>query len=267
MKHNNKELLSEKINNESNIAINDKTEGRYSQGVRDGIPIGLGYLSVSFTFGIMAVMGGLPVWAALIISMTNLTSAGQFAGLGLIISGASYFEVALTQLVINLRYALMSLSVSQKLKDGVGNLSRMGIAFGITDEIFAVSTTKDGSIGAQYMYGLMTTPYIGWSLGTLIGAVAGMLLPESIRSALGIAIYGMFIAIIVPPAKDNRVILQVIFGAVILSSCFRWIPVLCSVSSGFVIIICAVICAGLAAALAPIDKDDESITAEESANE
>ena len=122
-------------------------ENRYSQGVRDGIPIGLGYLSVSFTFGIMAAMGGLPVWAALLISMTNLTSAGQFAGLSLMLGGASYLEVAMTQVVINMRYALMSVSVSQKLFGGIGGLNRMGIAFGITDEIFAVSTT--GSIGTQ----------------------------------------------------------------------------------------------------------------------
>lgn len=256
-------------NKETTYTGNDLAENRYFQGVRDGIPIGLGYLSVSFTFGIMAVMGGLPVWVALIISMTNLTSAGQFAGLGLIVGGASYFEVIVTQLVINLRYALMSISVSQKLKDGVGNLNRMGMAFGITDEIFAVSTTKENLIGPKYMYGLMTVPYIGWSVGTLIGAVAGMLLPESIRSALGIAIYGMFIAIIIPPAKDNRNILLVILGAVVLSSCFNWIPLLNTVSSGFVIIICSVVCAGMAAILAPIDNNnkEKDIVAEEALNE
>ena len=221
-------------------------ENRYSQGVRDGIPIGLGYLSVSFTFGIMAAMGGLPVWAALLISMTNLTSAGQFAGLSLMLGGASYLEVAMTQVVINMRYALMSVSVSQKLFGGIG----------ITDEIFAVSTTKPAQLGPKYMYGLMTIPYIGWALGTLVGAAAGMLLPESIRSALGIAIYGMFIAIVVPPAKDNKAVLYVLLGAVLLSSCFKWFPVLNMVSNGFVIIICALVCAGLGAYFAPIDTDE-----------
>ena len=231
-------------------------ENRYSQGVRDGIPIGLGYLSVSFTFGIMAAMRRLPVWAAPLISMTNLTSAGQFAGLSLMLGGASYLEVAMTQVVINMRYALMSVSVSQKLFGGIGGLNRMGIAFGITDEIFAVSTTKPAQLGPKYMYGLMTIPYIGWALGTLVGAAAGMLLPESIRSALGIAIYGMFIAIVVPPAKDNKAVLYVLLGAVLLSSCFKWFPVLNMVSNGFVIIICALVCAGLGAYFAPIDTDE-----------
>ncbi|MFR8643955.1 MAG: AzlC family ABC transporter permease, partial [Monoglobus pectinilyticus] len=150
----------------------------------------------------------------------------------------------------------MSVSVSQKLFGGIGGLNRMGIAFGITDEIFAVSTTKPAQLGPKYMYGLMTIPYIGWALGTLVGAAAGMLLPESIRSALGIAIYGMFIAIVVPPAKDNKAVLYVLLGAVLLSSCFKWFPVLNMVSNGFVIIICALVCAGLGAYFAPIDTDE-----------
>ncbi|HIV85487.1 MAG TPA: AzlC family ABC transporter permease [Candidatus Monoglobus merdigallinarum] len=235
-------------------------ENRYLNGLRDGIPIGLGYLSVSFTFGIMAVSGGLPVLAALLISMTNLTSAGQLAGLSLILSGASYFEMAAAQLIINIRYSLMSVSVSQKL-GSTGTLNRMGIAFGITDEIFAVSVTNPKQLGARYMYGLMCLPYIGWALGTLLGAAAGMLLPESIRSALGIAIYAMFIAIVIPPAKDSRPILFVLLGAVFLSSCFAWLPGLNRISGGFAIIICAVVCAAAGAAIAPIDQDDDSTEA------
>ena len=241
-----------------------KTENRYTAGLRDGIPIALGYLSVSFTFGIMAVMGGLPVWAALLISMTNLTSAGQFAGLNLMLAGGSYFEVAATQLVINMRYALMSVSLSQKLSDGVGTLNRMGIAYGVTDEIFAVSTTKPASVGSKYMYGLITIPYIGWSLGTLLGAVSGMILPESIRSALGIAIYGMFIAIVVPPSKDSRAVLAVVIAAALLSSCFRWIPLINGISEGFAIIICTLVCAGAAALISPLPKEsDDSETVRE----
>lgn len=228
-------------------------------GLRDGIPIALGYLSVSFTFGIMAVMGGLPVWAALLISMTNLTSAGQFAGLNLMLAGGSYFEAAAVQLVINMRYALMSVSLSQKLEDGVGTLNRMGIAYGVTDEIFAVSTTKPGSVGPKYMYGLMSMPYIGWSLGTLLGSISGMILPESIRCALGIAIYAMFIAIVIPPSRESRAVLFVVLGAAVLSSILKWTPALCNISSGFAIIICTFVCAGAAAVLAPIKDKEETV--------
>lgn len=236
----------------------EKTENRFMTGLRDGIPIALGYISVSFTFGIMAVMGGLPVWAALLISMTNLTSAGQFAGLNLMLAGGSYFEAAATQLVINMRYALMSVSLSQKLCDGVGTPKRMCIAYGVTDEIFAVSTTKKGTVGPRYMCGLIFMPYIGWSLGTLLGGISGMILPESIRSALGIAIYAMFIAIVVPPSKESRAVLAVVVSAAALSSVLTWTPVLSNISSGFSIIICTFICAGAAAFIAPIKTEEAS---------
>lgn len=239
-----------------------RCENRFTAGVRDGIPIALGYLSVSFTFGIMAVLGGLPVWAAMLISMTNLTSAGQFAGLNLFLAGGSYFEAAATQLVINMRYALMSVSLSQKLTDGVGTLNRMGIAYGVTDEIFAVSTTKAGTVGPKYMYGLISTPYIGWTLGTLLGGISGMILPESIRSALGIAIYAMFIAIVIPPSKESRAVLAVVIAAAMLSSVLTWTPVLSRISSGFSIIICTLVCAGAAAFFAPINTEEK----EEAAN-
>ena len=163
---------------EEKIIINNS----FAKGLQDGIPIGLGYLSVAFTFGMMAVTQGLPAWSAVLISMTNLTSAGQFAGLDLIVLGAPFVEMALTQLIINLRYALMSLSLSQKLEDSVTTLERCLIAFGNTDEIFAVSSGQPGKLGKWYMFGLMVMPYIGWSGGTLIGAAASTILPEFIRS-------------------------------------------------------------------------------------
>lgn len=234
----------------------NKTENRFMRGIMDGVPIGLGYLSVSFTFGIAAVTKGLPIWAALLISMTNLTSAGQFAGLNTMVAGGSYLEVALTQLVINLRYALMSVSVSQKLTDDVKTSSRMAIAFGITDEIFAVSSTKESKIGKKYMYGLIAIPYIGWALGTLLGAALGMILPDFVQSALGIAIYGMFIAIIAVPAVENRATGFVVLSAAALSSVFYFVPILNNISSGFSIIICTLVCAGVGAFFAPINDND-----------
>ncbi len=226
----------------------------YIKGFTDGIPIGLGYLSVSFSFGMMAVNMGLPVWAAVLISMTNLTSAGQVAGIGLISAEAAYLEVALTQLIINLRYALMSISVSQKADKSFNVFHRLLVSFGITDEIFAVATGNVSAIGARYMYGLITVPYIGWTAGTLLGSSAGAILPETITSAMNIAIYGMFLAIIIPPAKHSRSVLRVILLSSALSCLFRYAPVLNRISDGFVIIICA-LAASIAGALLFPAKD------------
>jgi predicted branched-subunit amino acid permease len=225
------------------------------KGFRHGIPIGLGYLSVSFAFGMKAVGDGLTVLQAVLISMTNLTSAGQIAALPLMISGASLAEMALTQLTINLRYALMGLSLGRKLDESMGTVQRMIFSFANTDEIFAVASSQPGKIGKHYLYGLMIAPWIGWSLGTLIGAAAGTLLPVFVRSALGIAIYGMFLAIILPPARQRRPVRFVVLTAVALSLCFRYIPGLNTVSSGFVIIICGVAAAALGAWRFPAKED------------
>lgn len=230
----------------------------FQKGIRDGIPIALGYLSVSFTFGMMAVAGGLPVSLAVAISMTNLTSAGQFAGLSLILSGGGFFEMALTQLVINLRYALMSVSLSQKLHKSVTLLDRLLIAFGNTDEIFAVAAGQPKEVGKKYMFGLISMPYIGWALGTFLGAAASAILPENIRSALGIAIYGMFLAIFIPPMKKSKAVAAVVGISAILSCIFHYVPILNRVSSGFVIIICAVTAAAIGAWMKPVAPKQEA---------
>ncbi len=227
----------------------------FKKGLLDGLPIGLGYLSVSFAFGMMASNGGLPIWATIAISMTNLTSAGQIAGLGLIFSGSTIIEMVLTQLIINIRYALMSLSLSQKFDSNITFLHRLIIAFGNTDEIFAVSSSQDGEVGKNYMYGIIIMPYLGWTLGTAIGAIAGQALPHSICSALNIMIYGMFIAIFIPPAKSYSPVLKVVLLSIMLSCLMTWAPGLNQISSGFVIIICTLISAGLGAFLFPIDTD------------
>lgn len=234
----------------------DNKKYTFADGARDGLPIGLGYLSVSFAFGIFAVKSGLPVWVVIAISMTNLTSAGQMAGVPMIIASSLYLELILSQLVINIRYSLMSLSLSQKLDKGVGTLGRMGIAFGITDEIFAVASTKEHRVGTTYMKGLIFVPYIGWSLGTILGAVAGSFLPASVQSALGIAIYGMFLAIIVPAAKKSLSVFVVVAIAVVFSCMFKYLPFLNNVSEGFVIIICSVVAATAGAIFFPIKETE-----------
>ena len=226
----------------------------FLKGVKHGLPIGLGYLSVAFTFGMKAVSDGITPLQALLISMTNVTSAGQFAGLPLIIAQASLIETALTQLIINLRYALMSLSLSQRMDKDMNTPRCMFFSFMNTDEIFAVASAQPGKVNHVYLYGLMAMPYLGWSLGTLIGAVAGQLLPVFVRTALGIAIYGMFLAIILPPARKEHPVRVVVVAAVAMSLCFRYIPALSQVSSGFVIIICAVAASTLGALLFPVKE-------------
>ncbi len=229
----------------------------FKKGLRDGIPIALGYLSVSFGFGIMAVSSGLSVLAAVIISMTNLTSAGQVAGIAVIASSGTYLEMALTQLIINLRYALMSLSLSQKLDKSFTPLSRLAASFGITDEIFAVASGKIGDVSKKYMAGLILLPFISWSTGTFLGGIAGEIFPEKLKAALGIAIYGMFIAIFVPAARKSVGILAVVMISVAISCGLKYIPVFSGISQGFAIIICTIIASILGAVFFPIKYSDE----------
>ena len=237
--------------------MKEKTKNGILCGLHDGIPIALGYLSVSFAFGILVVNAGLPVWVALMISMTNLTSAGQFAGLNSILAGAPLIEVAIAQFVINIRYALMSLSLGQKFDNTVTGLQRWLIGFGITDEIFGVASQKGGGLKTPYMFGLIAGPYLGWAAGTFAGAYASYLLPQSLRDALGIALYGMFLAIIIPQAKRGAKFAFVIAISILLSCCFQWIPILNSLASGWSVIICAVIAAAVGALLFPIAEPQE----------
>jgi 4-azaleucine resistance transporter AzlC len=228
----------------------------FQQGIKHGVPIALGYFAVSFTFGMMAVSSGISIWEAVLISVTNVTSAGQFAGLSIITASGSYIEVVLTQLVINLRYSLMSFSMSQKMRRDESWLHRYLVAYGMTDEIFGISASQPGKVSAFYNYGAMCVAIPGWVLGTFLGAVSGNLLPEFIVSALSIAIYGMFLAIIIPPAKKNRTVLFVVVAAMLVSTLFTVLPGLKQVSAGFVIIITTVLVAGVAAFLRPVAEEE-----------
>ncbi|MBQ8788586.1 MAG: AzlC family ABC transporter permease [Oscillospiraceae bacterium] len=227
----------------------------FIKGIKDGIPICLGYLSVSFGFGILAVGLGLSILSAVGISLTNLTSAGQVAGVGIIAAGGSLLEMALTQLVINIRYSLMGISLSQKLDGSFNTFHRMVASFGITDEIFAVAVSQK-SLSPFYMYGLTVISALGWVSGTFLGAAAGNILPSSISSAMGIVLYGMFLAIIIPPAKKEKGVLAAVLTAAALSIMFEF--VLKSVSGGFAIIICSVISAALCAVLFPVKDEKEA---------
>lgn len=230
----------------------------FKKGIKDGIPVALGYFAVSFTFGIAAVSAGLTAWQAALISITNVTSAGQFAGLSVIAAGGSYLETALTQLVINLRYSLMSFSLAQKLEPGTSWTHRCLMSFGVTDEIFGLGAAQEGKISPFYSYGCMCIAIPGWVLGTLIGAVSGNILPAFIMSALGVAIYGMFLAIIIPPAKKNRTVLAVVISAMLISGLFHAAPLLKKVSSGFAIIIVTLLVSCAAALLHPVEDKNHT---------
>jgi len=228
----------------------------YRTGVKRGLPVGIGYFSVSFGFGAMAANQGLKALDATLISLTNLTSAGQFAGLTLIVAAAGLWEMVLTQLVINSRYALMSLALSQRMGKDIGLLPRFFIAFFNTDEIFALAMAEPGHLSTPFMLGLGTTPIIGWTGGTLCGALAGSVLPVNIRAGLGVMLYGMFVAIVIPPARKERPVLYTMLAALTLSCLFTWLPGLREVSAGLSIVFCTVGAAALCAWLFPIPEEE-----------
>ncbi len=228
---------------------------KFTEGLKDGLPIGIGYFAVSFSFGIAGVK--FLSWPLVtLISATNLTSAGQFAGLQIMASAAgTLLEMAIATFFINLRYSLMAISLSQKVSGNFGTLKRIALGMGITDEIYAVSMSKEGKVNPLYFLGLCTLPYIGWSLGTFSGAFSGGVLPAVVTNALGVALYGMFVAIVVPPAKKDRSVLIAVAIAILLSLAFHYLPVLSEVSFGFAIIICAVVASLICAWLFPIKEN------------
>ena len=228
-------------------------------GMKAGMPVCIGYFSVSFGFGAMAVAQGLSIWQAILISASNLTSAGQFAGLTVIAAGAAMIEMILTQLVINSRYALMSLALGQRLGPKVGTGSRLLAAFFNTDEVFALGMSRGKQLTTAFFVGAGIVAALGWTSGTAMGAIAGSLLPASIRMALGVMLYGMFIAIVVPQAKEDKPILVSVILALVLSCLFAWLPGLNQVSGGLAIVLCTVTAAALCAVAFPVKDEDEEV--------
>lgn len=234
-------------------------KGQFAKGMRHGIPIMLGYLSVSFGFGILAVEKGLSALIATVISATNVTSAGQASAVLTIAAGGTVLSVVLqlviTQLIINLRYSLMAISLSQKLDPSFHTGHRLAAGFGITDEIFAVAYAQPTPVTPAYMYGLIAVSWLGWVTGTALGAAAGQLLPEMVSQAMGILLYGMFIAIVVPPARREKRVLAVVLTAIAISvTLFFAVP---AVPDSLAVVISAVIAAALGAWLFPLREDEE----------
>lgn len=248
---------------EKSKTVSDEKQQNFSRlsfekGIKDGLPIGLGYLSVAFAFGVQASIAGVPILMSVFISMTNLTSAGQLAGLNIIAACGTILEMILTQLVINARYFLMSITLTQKLDGSFTFGHRLLCSAFVTDEIFAIAAAKPKTFGRKYFYGLVILPYVGWTLGTLLGASAGSILPDFIINALGIALYAMFVAIILPPSITTRGVLPAVALGAGISCAIYFIPAFSNVSTGIAIIISAVISALVIAAIFPIkDKEQE----------
>lgn len=230
----------------------------FVRGLKKGFPICLGYIPVSFTFGLIAVKMGFNPLEATIISMTNMASAGQFAGIRLIEGGAPYIELVITTFVINLRYMLMSLSLSQKVASDMPFYKRAIMAFCITDEVFALAAMEKDDVSFPFFGGLMTTPIAGWTLGTLLGAVASSLLSPMLQGCFGIALYCMFIAIIIPPARKGRKVAIAVVVSALLSCFFKYVPGLNVLSKsgggGWAIIVAAILGAAICASIKEIKR-------------
>lgn len=223
-----------------------------------GMPVCVGYFSVSFGFGAMAISQGLSVWQAVLISASNLTSAGQFAGLTVIAAGAAIIEMVLTQLVINSRYALMGVALGQRLGPDVGFGKRLVAAFFDTDEVFALGMSREGKLTVSFFVGAGTVAALGWVSGTALGAFAGSVLPLSVRAALGAMLYGMFIAIVVPQARQEKPMLICMLLALVFSCMFTWMPGLKTVSAGLAIVFCTVAAAAVCALAFPVADEEEA---------
>ena len=224
----------------------------YARGLKAGVPIGLGYLAVAFTLGIAAKNAGLTAFQATLTSFLINASAGEFVGFTLIGAGASYLEVAIMELVANARYLLMSFSLSQKLSPKTGVLHRLIIGWYVTDEVFGVSISAPGYLNPFYTYGAISLACPGWAIGTCLGVIVGNILPASLVSALSVGLYGMFIAIFVPPSKTSKVIGGLVLVSMALSFAFNRIPVFDGISSGVKTIILTVAISAAAALLFPI---------------
>ncbi len=244
----------------------NRNKNAFTNGLRDGIPIALGYFAVAFSLGIVAKKAGLNPFQGFLSSLLNHASAGEYAEFTVIIANAPYAEMAFVILVTNIRYMLMSCALSQKFHTDTSLIHRFFVGFGITDEIFGISIGRTGTLNPYYTYGAMAIALPGWSLGTAIGIVAGNILPPSIVSALSVALYGMFIAIIIPAAKANHIVGGVIITSFLVSFAVSKITLFDHMSDSMKISILTVIIAGFAAALFPV-KDNEQHTAEDSNKE
>ena len=239
----------------------NRNKNAFTNGIRDGIPIALGYFAVAFSLGIVAKKAGLNPFQGFLSSLLNHAAAGEYAEFTVIMANAPYIEMVFVILVTNIRYLLMSCALSQRFDPDTSNMHRLLVGFGITDEIFGISIGRSGALNPYYNYGAMAVALPGWSMGTAMGIVAGSVLPASVVSALSVALYGMFIAIIIPASRTNKVVGGVVIISFLVSFIVSKIPLFGRLSDSMKISILTVLIAGAAAALFPVkDDDDDTLT-------
>ena len=230
----------------------------FLKGMRDGVPIALGYFAVAFTLGITAGKAGMNALQSSLMSAMMLASAGEFAAISMIGSGAGVMEMIVTTVVINMRYLLMSSALSQKVQPNRPFLHRIFMSYAVTDEIFGISMTVPGKLNPFYQYGAASVAAPGWVLGTFLGTMVGMILPAPVMSAMSVAIYGMFLAVVIPPARKNKIIATVVVISMSVSLLFQSIPGLKNISSGFQIILLTVLISAAAAILFPVQEEQHA---------
>lgn len=232
-----------------------ENKNKFKEGFKDGVPIGLGYFAVAFSLGIVARNAGITYLEGFVASLFTSASAGEYAVFTLIGEGSSYIGICIMTLIANARYFLMSCSLVQKLDESESTIKRIGMGFGVTDEIFAISIAQKGKLNPFYFYGAMVSAIIPWAIGTSCGILMGNVLPDSIVSALGVALYGMFIAIVIPPAKENKTIACAVFLSYFISYLASITPFIKDLSSGNRIIILTIVISSAFAFIKPIKEE------------
>ncbi len=230
----------------------------FMRGVRDGIPVALGYLAVAFSLGIAARNAGLGPFQGFITSMLNMASAGEYAGFTSMAADATYIELAAVTFIANARYLLMSASLSQKVGPQTPAVHRYLMGFAVTDELFGLSIAQKGWLNPFYLYGAYMISMPAWSSGTAIGIIVGNLLPLRAVSALSVALYGMFLAVIIPPARKSRRILILVALSFALSALCTVLPGISTLSSGSRTILLTLLIAGGAAVFFPVREEEEA---------
>lgn len=238
----------------------NRNKNAFINGMRDGIPIALGYFAVSFSLGIVARRAGLNPFQGFLSSFLNHASAGEYAEFTVIMANAPYVEMAFVILITNIRYLLMSCALSQKFTADTPLIHRFLVGFGITDEIFGISVSRAGNLNPWYSYGAIFIALPAWSVGTACGVIAGNILPPSVVSALSVALYGMFLAIIIPPSKKDKVVGGIVIAGFLISYIASKIPQLADVSDSMKISVITIIISGLAAFFFPIPEEQDEET-------
>jgi 4-azaleucine resistance transporter AzlC len=244
-----------KADKEKNISF---IKSDWKQGVKVAIPIAIGYIPIAITFGILAKSSGMPNTIAMLMSLLIFAGASQFIATNLIALGSTIGEIILTVFIINLRHFLLTASLSQRLEKNVSNLWRALISFGVTDETFTIASLQpEKKLSKEFLLSLNTTAFLAWNLGTWIGIFLAIGIPKTLQSSMGIALYAMFIALLLPSMRQSLSITVVAFTAMIIHYCFQWIPFFDHLSTGWYIVFSTITSALLGAIIFPNKEESQ----------